>query len=264
MAARGQRARQVPAGKPGGAGYEDAHRSATSVTGDPNSRSSPTRSRTRSDRSVNARDPMALCSAIGRTNWRCDRADAKAAVARRRGDRAVGEDAIRLGLRAPAACVTRRADRLDSARRCAPTDSRRRPADRATRHSSATHRRQSRRVHQDAQADRDIERCDRGNSSAWASPAHETGSAALFGGRARSRDRQHLARGVDAGDVGAAARQQQRRAARSGARHRESARSSTAPTKLGQHARLRRCATSSPIGPPKRRSSNVRAVAGSA
>src|SRR5205085_7838446 len=36
-----QRTGEMAAGEPGRAGYEDAHRSATSVTGDPNTRSSP-------------------------------------------------------------------------------------------------------------------------------------------------------------------------------------------------------------------------------
>ena len=60
VAARGQRARQMAAGKPGGAGYEDAHRSATSVTGDPKKPSRPARSSSRSVAVVKRRDPIAL------------------------------------------------------------------------------------------------------------------------------------------------------------------------------------------------------------
>ena len=55
-----QRACQMSACKAGRSGYEDLHRSATSVTGEPTIFSSPTRSRTPSDHSVRRRDPMAL------------------------------------------------------------------------------------------------------------------------------------------------------------------------------------------------------------
>ena len=47
VAARGQRAREVAAGEAGRAGYEDAHRSATSVTGEPNSLQQARRARAR-------------------------------------------------------------------------------------------------------------------------------------------------------------------------------------------------------------------------
>src|SRR5205085_2315787 len=61
---------QVTAGKPGGAGYEDSHRSATRVTGEPSSGSSPTAPSARSTCRVKAADPMALWNAIGSTNCR--------------------------------------------------------------------------------------------------------------------------------------------------------------------------------------------------
>ena len=67
-AASHERAREVAAGEPGRAGYEDAHRSATTVTGEPNTRSSPASSNRRSIQSVKRGDPSALCSAIGSTN----------------------------------------------------------------------------------------------------------------------------------------------------------------------------------------------------
>src|SRR2546425_7755170 len=66
-----ERARQMAAGEPRCAGYEDTHRSAQSVTGEPKSRSRPTRSRTSSENSVNRRDPIALLNRIGSTNCRC-------------------------------------------------------------------------------------------------------------------------------------------------------------------------------------------------
>ena len=56
----GERARQVAAGESRCAGYEDAHRSVTSVTGDPRRPSKPTRPRTPSTAVVNRRDPIAL------------------------------------------------------------------------------------------------------------------------------------------------------------------------------------------------------------
>src|SRR5204863_9293252 len=71
VAAPGERAREMATREPGGAGYEDAHRSATIETGEPNRRSRPARSSRRSTDSVKRREPMALCSAMGRTNWRC-------------------------------------------------------------------------------------------------------------------------------------------------------------------------------------------------
>ena len=60
MAARHLRTRQMAPGKTRRPGYEDAHRSATSVIGDPNKPSKPTRSRNVSMAVVNRRDPMAL------------------------------------------------------------------------------------------------------------------------------------------------------------------------------------------------------------
>src|SRR5262249_30929269 len=71
VARRRQGAREVSPSKAGGTGYEDAHRSATSVTGDPNGFSRPARSSLSSDQTVKRRDPIALCSAIGSTNCRC-------------------------------------------------------------------------------------------------------------------------------------------------------------------------------------------------
>src|SRR5207302_6921679 len=67
-AARNERAREMAAGEPGRAGYKDAHRSATTVTGEPKTRNSPASSNRCSIQSVKRRDPSALCSAIGSTN----------------------------------------------------------------------------------------------------------------------------------------------------------------------------------------------------
>jgi hypothetical protein len=66
-----QCSRQMAAGKAGGARYEDRMRSAQTVTGDPRSRSRPSRSSTCSDLVVKRRDPMILWSWIGITNCRC-------------------------------------------------------------------------------------------------------------------------------------------------------------------------------------------------
>ena len=60
VAARGEMASEMAAGEPGCAGDEDAHRSATSVTGEPTSLSRPADARTPSRPSVTAREPMRL------------------------------------------------------------------------------------------------------------------------------------------------------------------------------------------------------------
>ena len=66
-----KRAREMSAGESGGAGDEDLHRSATTVTGDPSSRINPMRDIVPSIRRVHASEFTRLCSAIGRTNCRC-------------------------------------------------------------------------------------------------------------------------------------------------------------------------------------------------
>ena len=63
VAARRQRAREVPAREAGRAGDEDAHRSATTVTGDPSSRSRPARASAPSIRSVAGARVRAACAA---------------------------------------------------------------------------------------------------------------------------------------------------------------------------------------------------------
>ena len=118
--ARHERAREVAAGKPGRAGYEDAHRSATSVTGEPNGAAGRRARASLRTTIVKRRDPIALCSAIGRTNWRCTermrkplRSNASAIVR-------VGEHAIRLGPHAHRVRRRRRAidcEQRDAARR---------------------------------------------------------------------------------------------------------------------------------------------------
>ena len=85
--ARGQRARQVAAGEPGCAGYEDAHRSATSVTGEPNSRSSPARSRSASDRVVKRARSDRLVKRDRQDELPVDRADAEPVRGEGVGDR---------------------------------------------------------------------------------------------------------------------------------------------------------------------------------
>ena len=115
-------AREVAAGESGRAGYEDAHRSATSVTGEPNSLSRPSaieeRPRTPS---VKRREPIALCSAIGSTNCRCTERTRKPLRVERVGDLARREKtrygSVRTptrmrsaGARPTAAAATLRAD----------------------------------------------------------------------------------------------------------------------------------------------------------
>jgi len=68
---------QVAAGKPGGAGYEDVQRSATTVTGDPSIERRPSQPSAPSTRVVTAADPIPLWSAMGSTNWRCRSATRK-------------------------------------------------------------------------------------------------------------------------------------------------------------------------------------------
>ena len=71
VAARRQRAGEVAAREAGGAGDEDAHRSATTVTGDraaASGRRAPAPARSRRSR---PREPSRLWSAIGSTNCRC-------------------------------------------------------------------------------------------------------------------------------------------------------------------------------------------------
>src|SRR5262249_11104086 len=68
VTARGEEAREMASRESGGAGDWDTHRSATSETGEPKRLSRPKRSSVCSLRSVNAREPIALCNAIGRTN----------------------------------------------------------------------------------------------------------------------------------------------------------------------------------------------------
>jgi hypothetical protein len=60
VAAADQRPRQVSARESRCAGYEDAHRSATTVTGDPNRRKTPARSKRRSIARVKRTEPTAL------------------------------------------------------------------------------------------------------------------------------------------------------------------------------------------------------------
>jgi len=71
VAAPLQRAREVAAGESRRPGDEDLHRSATTVTGEPNSRISPVRSMVPSTRRVHDTEFNRLWSAIGSTNWRC-------------------------------------------------------------------------------------------------------------------------------------------------------------------------------------------------
>ena len=59
VAAPGESTREMTAGKPGRAGYEDAHRSATSVTGEPKILRRPARSKNRSTASVNRFEAIA-------------------------------------------------------------------------------------------------------------------------------------------------------------------------------------------------------------
>ena len=189
-----------------------------------------------------------------------DRANAEAVARERVRDRAIGEDAVRFGAgRRPRA--RRRAPPTRSPRRCAPTDSRRRRSRSATRHSSATHRRHcgvcmsTRRLTRDVEAA--IGKLERMRVAGQKADRH------AFLGGAPPGDGQHLVRGVDARDAArrrapAAARRGRCRCRRRGWRGRESARSgwrARAPASL---------ATRSPIGPPNRRASNVRAVSGSA
>ena len=77
--------------------------------------------------------------------------------------------------------------------------------------------------------------------------------------RARA-DRQHLARGVDAGDARRRARRAPSPRGRCRCRRRAPRAPATSPTKRGDDARLLRSAISSPIGPPKRSASNPSAI----
>src|SRR5690606_14871756 len=66
----GEMSGEMTTGEAGGASHENLHRSATTVTGDPKTRSAPSAASTRSQASVAPNRSIRLCRAIGRTNWR--------------------------------------------------------------------------------------------------------------------------------------------------------------------------------------------------
>jgi hypothetical protein len=68
IALRGQPPREMPARETGRAGDQRVHRSATTVTGEPNARSRPIDASAPSTPRVTPSLPIFLCSAIGRTN----------------------------------------------------------------------------------------------------------------------------------------------------------------------------------------------------
>ncbi len=202
----------------GRAGYEVAHRSATStVTGEPNIREQTQRdASTPSDACANARDPKTLCKPIGRTNCRSTARMRKPFVSKARRDLADRKT------RDTAVAPTRPARSWPGATAIASSARllRRRVVDRrrdlrATRHSSSTQTCQ-RGVCISTRRQTTMSNDRSGNASACASPVTNCTSACCAG-RALARHRQHFLRGVDAGDRRAGLRQQQRRAPGAGA-----------------------------------------------
>ena len=155
VAARAASARQMAAGKPRRAGYEDAHRSATSVTGRSEQAQQPGASSTAfDDRREPARSDR-LVQGDRQDELAMHRADAEAVPVEGLRDRAVGEDAIRLGLRPGGMrdAPRERLEQRDAVRRRIVDD------DEALGHAAQLSDALPplRRVHEHAQADGDVE-----------------------------------------------------------------------------------------------------------